>query len=121
MDVSDTELLSLYRSSELMMLPLTDTTANLAVLEGLSCGLPLVVTDIGGIRDYVDSDCAALVATQDAETMAEQVLRVLNDRARRKAMAQAARAKALTFDWHVIADQMTKVYESVANLPSRMR
>ncbi len=50
--VDDAQLRELYRSAHLLLLPMNDSGANTAVLEALACGLPIVTTDVGGIRDY---------------------------------------------------------------------
>jgi glycosyltransferase involved in cell wall biosynthesis len=112
-NVSDRELLSLYRTTSLLLLPLTDTTANISLLEALSCGLPVVATDVGGIRDYVDLDCAALTPPKDAKTMAEKVLQILDDSSLRLRMSEASRQRALLFDWKVIAEQLQSVYANI--------
>jgi glycosyltransferase involved in cell wall biosynthesis len=96
--VSDADLLSLYRTSAATLLPLIDATANVALLEALSCGVPIVVNDVGGIRDYVDSTCAA-VCDGTAEAMAREVLKFVHDATHRSAISDAARVMALTFDW----------------------
>ena len=46
--ISEAELLGLYQCASVLLMPLLDATANNAILEGLSCGLPIVVTDVGG-------------------------------------------------------------------------
>ena len=53
-NISDEDLLEAYHKSCLLFLPLLDCTANNALLEGLACGLPILVTDVGGVRDYAD-------------------------------------------------------------------
>ncbi len=98
-DLTDDELLRLYQTSDLMVLPLFDTTANVAVLEALSCGLPMVVTDVGGIRDYIEPEGAAFAARQDAEMMANHVMRLLQNPGERKRLSRSSRSQALTFDW----------------------
>ena len=113
-DLPEEELLQLYQTSDLMVLPLLDTTANVAVLEAMSCGLPLVLSDVGGIRDYVPPDTAAFAAPQDAETMAAHVMRLLRDREEREALSQRSRQNVLRFDWRVIADQVQQLYIKVA-------
>src|SRR5205823_14712916 len=77
--VDDGELLDEYRAADLFLLPLTDCTANNSLLEALACGLPLVATDVGGVRDYVDDRCAALVPRGDGEAMASAVVDVCGD------------------------------------------
>jgi glycosyltransferase involved in cell wall biosynthesis len=113
-DLSDEELLRLYQTSALMLLPLHDTTANVAVLEALSCGLPIVVSDVGGIRDYVNTHAAVLVAQNDAEGMADQVIRLLQNPDERKDRSLAARNQALSFSWIVIADRIMEYYSQFA-------
>lgn len=50
------------------------------VLEGLAAGLPVVATDIPGIREAVGEDgCALLTPPGDARAMAEALLTVMQD------------------------------------------
>jgi glycosyltransferase involved in cell wall biosynthesis len=109
-DVAEEELRRLYRSASLLVLPLHDCAANNAVLEAMACGLPVVVSDVGGIRDYVSEDCGVLVPPGDAAAMAREVLALLEDQPRRAALARGARARALAFDWSVVGEQMCAVY-----------
>jgi glycosyltransferase involved in cell wall biosynthesis len=68
--LSDSGLLELYRSAALGILPLTDATANNALLEMMACGLPVVVTSVGGIPDYTNGSAAVLCPPNDADAMA---------------------------------------------------
>ncbi len=114
-NVTDTELLSLYQSSDLMLLPVTDATAVIALLESLACGLPPVVTSIGGIYDYVDDSCAALVPPKDPEAMYAAVCDLLADDRRKRTLAENARQRALRFDWSAIISQLREIYSQVLN------
>jgi glycosyltransferase involved in cell wall biosynthesis len=112
--IPESEFLELYHSAALMIMPLHDTTANNAILEGMACGLPLVVSDVGAIRDYVNSDCAVLTPPYDSRGMAEAVLSLLNEPAQRQSMSEQARVQALTFSWPKAVEQLRAVYEAVA-------
>jgi glycosyltransferase involved in cell wall biosynthesis len=112
-DLNDAELLELYQTSDLMVLPMFEATANVALLEAISCGLPLVVSDIEGVSDYVTSKEAALAPVGDAEAMAVHVLQLIGDRKQREKLSVASREKALHFDWRVIAQKITEVYGKV--------
>ena len=107
--ISELELLKLYQSSDLLTLPLIDSTANNSILEALACGLPIVTTDLPGTRDYLSDDCALFVPPGDAGAMADAVLKLKDDRYRQK-LSENSREQALRFDWRVIADQLMDCY-----------
>ena len=109
--ISDEELRAQYQAADVLVLPLTDATACNALLEGMACGLPIVVTDVGGVRDYVDDECAVLT---DVEHMTEAVLALEHDTDWRVRLGKMARAKAVDqFDWQVIATQINQVYSQL--------
>jgi glycosyltransferase involved in cell wall biosynthesis len=111
--VPDADLLQAYRDAGMLLLPLTDCTANNALLEGLACGLPIVTTDVGGIRDYVDAACAFVVPPGDVDAMCEAVLRLSADAELRMRMGRESRQRALRFDWVRVADEVAAVYRAV--------
>lgn len=111
--VTDQELLQLYQSSDLMVLPLLDATANIALLEALSCGLPVIVTDLAAVRDYVDSNNVALAPPQNAEIMAEHVIRLLQDPVERQQLSEGARKRGLSLDWRKIAEKVKQLYDQI--------
>lgn len=113
--VPDCELLRAYHAADVLLMPLTDCTANCALLEGLACGLPVVGTDVGGIRDYLDDSCACLVPPGDVEGMSGAIARLLCDASRRAEMSQASRLRALAFDWSRVTDDLVAVYEKIMN------
>jgi glycosyltransferase involved in cell wall biosynthesis len=111
--VSDEELRSLYQSARLAIFPLRYATANNSVLEAMACGLPVVATDVGGVREYMGEQAGFLVPPSDHEAMASVVLRLLRDRPLARTMGAAARARALGFDYRIVAERMKAVYEAV--------
>ena len=114
-NVSENSLLTSYQNADIMVLPLTDCTANNSILEAMASGLPLVTTDIGGIRDYVNETCAFLTPQGDAETMASKVLLLAEDEALRLQLSVAAREKAVgEFAWTIVANRISEVYKIIA-------
>jgi len=59
--ISDDALLNLYHSCHFLVLPLIDATANNSVVEAMSCALPILVSPVGGVPDYVDDDIATFL------------------------------------------------------------
>lgn len=110
--VPEEELLKLYQTASLMIMPLTDATANNAVLEGMACGLPIVISDIGAVRDYVTPESVALVPAFDARKMTEKIIELMSNQSQRKELGQQARLQALKFAWPKVIEQLKKVYDS---------
>ena len=111
--LDDVTLRKAYQEASLLVMPLEDCTANNAILEAMACGLPLVVTDIGGVRDYVGEECARLTPGGSPEGMAEAIVELLQAPAVREAMGRAARRRSETFAWPRVASQMAAVYRSL--------
>lgn len=111
--VPEDELLSLYRSASLMVLPLKDATANNALLESMGCGLPQVVTDVGSTRDYTSEACAALMPVNDARKMAERVVDLLEAPDEMECMSKAAVEQAARFAWTKVVARLDAVYQAV--------
>jgi glycosyltransferase involved in cell wall biosynthesis len=83
----------------------------------LACGLPIVTTAVGGMLDYVDPSCAVLVGAGDARGMADAVLGLAAERTLRRDMGRRSRARALSFDWGRVAEQMLGLYDRPAAAP----
>lgn len=111
--LTDLDLRQCYQEAALLVMPLRDCTANNAVLESLACGLPVVATDVGGIRDYVDERCALLVPPRQTAAMAEGIVHLLQTPGTRALMAGAARARAEAFAWPRVAERMVTIYSEL--------
>ncbi len=96
--------------ADLMMLPLLNGTSNLAVLEAMAVGLPIVTTDLEGTRDYVDPSFCRLVGRGDAEGFAEAIVDLLADETARERMSRAARERAMGFSWPAAARRLAGIY-----------
>ncbi|MCP4356681.1 MAG: glycosyltransferase family 4 protein [Chloroflexi bacterium] len=112
--IPEDELLRLYQSAAVLLMPLQDTTANNAVLEGIACGTPTIVTDVGSIRDYVNPECAILIPPHKSQEMAQAVLDLLHDYSYQKKLSENARQQALQFSWPTILPQLKSIYTKIA-------
>jgi len=113
--ISDAALLTLYQQSDLFVFPLLDTTANCAVQEAMACGLPIVATDLAGIRDYVDESCALLTPRGDAQALVDAILNLHESQDLRIRMGTASRTKALDCRLESVAAQTMEVYRQLGN------
>jgi glycosyltransferase involved in cell wall biosynthesis len=109
--LSDEQLRELYRRADLLVLPLIDCTANNAILEAMACGVPILTTDLPGVRDYVQPACAQLTRPHEPTSMADAAQDLLAAPERRAAMgAEARRHAEARFAWPVVARQWIELY-----------
>ena len=86
-----------------------------AVLEAMAVGLPVVVTDTGGVADAVSTaETGFVVDPGDVDVLAER-LRFLcdNDSERRAMGAQARQWVRETYSWDHICAELDSIYNSV--------
>jgi glycosyltransferase involved in cell wall biosynthesis len=108
--ISETELIGLYRSADVLFMPVTHATANNSILEALACGTPVISTLVGGIPDYINEECGWLLPPGDVTAYANLIALLAGNRELARSRRYAARAHALKFDWRHVAEQMTAVY-----------
>ena len=103
----------LLACADLFILPSAFESFGLSALEAMSCGLPVIATETGGLREVV-SPCEDgwLCPVGDCECMAARAIGVLSDDARLEQMGRAARQKAVErFPAERIVPQYLTVYE----------
>lgn len=109
-NLSDEDLHQMYQMSKIALFSFSNATANNALLEAMSCGLPVVATDIGGIGEYVSDESALLCPPSNAEAIASAVLCLLDNQTLAQQMGTASRLQALNFDYQVVAEKMIEAY-----------
>jgi N-acetyl-alpha-D-glucosaminyl L-malate synthase BshA len=96
------------RCADVYLLASASESFGLSALEAMACGVPVVATRAGGLPEVVD-DAGALCEVGDVDGMAEAVLAFLLDPARRRAAAEAGRARAVEL---FSADRVVPLYEA---------
>lgn len=102
--ISSDELLALYQRCLLMLLPVDASGANNAIVEALACGLPVVTTDVGGIRDYGGGTVFPVVPNNDDDAMVSVLERYITDRNWQRDISLRSRAFAeQNLAWPLVA------------------
>ena len=112
--INDEQLLHLYQQADILFIPLTKATANLALLEGIACGLPVLSTSLPSVKAYLPGKEAILVGDNDPQEFLDAILYLVKNPAVRLAMASAARKRAEELDWRNIAPQYEAIYSQLA-------
>ena len=84
------------------------------VLESMSCGIPVVATDVGGVTEALDNSCGYICKPKDFEEIGNRVVELLNDKALREKMGENARKKVIeNFTIGKFIAEYEDVYERV--------
>ena len=104
-----------YRAADVFALPSDFDNSPNAVLEAMACGLPVVATDVGGVRELVvDRVGGAIVPPGDAPAMAKALELYLAQPDAACAAGAHNRLKASAdFSWRASALQLLDVYRRV--------
>jgi glycosyltransferase involved in cell wall biosynthesis len=95
------DLATIYAATDVFLLTSRNEGTPVALIESLAAGVPGVSTDVGGVRDVIDSDSVGLLAPfGDASALAEHVITLLAEPARRRAIGARGRA-AVAARYHV--------------------
>jgi glycogen(starch) synthase len=118
--VGDDMLHSLYRISDLCIVPSVYEPFGIVALEAMASGCLCVVADTGGLREVVpgDGSVGMRFRSRDSASLEDVLLRVLGDDEARAQVVQDAREHILRFDWSEVARTTCRVYRQLVAGPA---
>lgn len=115
--ISPDQTVNRMSNASIYALPSSAEVFPMAVLEAMSVGLPVIVTDGCGLAPMIQANAAGLVCGQSVEDFTEAIAALLDDSDRRIAMGANAR-RAVT-EFHAmqrVATDLNAAYSSVSNI-----
>ncbi|HEX2160812.1 MAG TPA: glycosyltransferase family 4 protein [Thermoleophilaceae bacterium] len=113
--IGDDVLHSLYRISDLTVVPSIYEPFGLVALEAMASGCPCLVADTGGLREVVPNDDVGLrFHSRDPDSLGQMAERLLTDTELRDRLVAEASEHVLTFDWADVARQTAELYRDLA-------
>ncbi len=111
--VSDDDLPAVLSMATLFAFPSWYEGFGLPPLEAMACGVPVVASDRGSLREVL-GNAACTVAPEDPEGIARALAALLDDEAARLALGACGPAQAAHFDWGRSAEALLDAYRRVA-------
>jgi glycosyltransferase involved in cell wall biosynthesis len=112
--LSDEELLQQYQTSNVLLMPMEDSGANTAIVQAIATGLPIITTDVGGIRSYGGGEIFPIVSNNADLAMADLFHKFFSDPEYRRIISKKQRDYATSnLDWNIIAKKHLSLYASL--------
>ncbi|MFQ5415138.1 MAG: glycosyltransferase, partial [Phycisphaerae bacterium] len=100
------DVASWVRQSRVFVLTSDSEGLPLSVMEAMACGLPVVVSDVGDVRDIVEDGVNGYcVPRRDVEAFASRIVSLIGDGAERRRFGAAARRSAMVHATESVADR----------------
>lgn len=109
---SGKSLIELFQSADAFILPTFYEAFGLVGMEALSCGLPLIATQVGGIEDYLKDGETGLFCLRTSEDIQSKIAYLIDHPDGRIKMAQSARQHAQTYSWDQVLGQLKKLIDN---------
>lgn len=107
----------LVGSARVVVAPYRRSNASGVVRLAQTLGRPVVVTDVGDLAESVDDgETGLIVAAEDPASLAQAMIRLLEDGTLADRMGKEARSRLLaTAAWPLVAQRLSDIYEQLLN------
>jgi phosphatidylinositol alpha-mannosyltransferase len=121
--VDDDAKASAMRSADVYCAPNTGGESfGIVLVEAMAAGTPVVASDLDAFRRVLrDGDVGRLVPVDDSAALADALIAVLHDDALRRRYVAAGAEAVRRYDWSVVANQIMRVYETVAGTGAKVQ
>ena len=110
----DEELSLLYNQADIFLSTSTCEGFGLPLLEAMACGVPVVATDSGGIREFCEDRVNCLIVTSDApEDLVAATEELLYDEALRSRLIANGLETARLWKWEKLIDRFEELIQSL--------
>ncbi|OPX09887.1 glycosyltransferase family 4 protein [Mycobacterium sp. AT1] len=121
--VDDAGKASAMRSADVYCAPNTGGESfGIVLVEAMAAGTAVVASDLDAFRRVLDDGAAGrLVPVENPEALAAALVDVLGDDAVRRQYVEAGSRAVRRYDWSVVAQEILRVYETVAGAGVKVR
>lgn len=112
--VPNNEMPEVYNNHDIFVMTSPREGHPRALLEAMSCGLPVVCTNVKGIRDIIKDNQNGLLSDQDKEDIANKILRVMTDKNTLLKLSKNARKEVIEkYSFEALIQEEVYIYQSI--------
>ncbi|MEM2001946.1 MAG: glycosyltransferase family 4 protein [Candidatus Bathyarchaeia archaeon] len=102
-----------YGAADFFILPTTYEAWSIATLEAAAAGLPLLVTRVSGVEDFVEDGINGLFIEREPRSIASTIASLINERQRMQEMGIEAQRRVQAFSVENMVNAYRKLYEEI--------
>ena len=112
--ITEEELVKLYQAADVFVLPSLYEPCAVALLEAMSCGLPIIATDVGGNPELIkNNETGQIVKVRSAVAIEQAIRKYFEDDKIRNQYGENARKRVIKdLTWDKIALKLDEFYMS---------
>ena len=113
-NVPESDMPTLYKAADVFVFPSIKEGWGLVVLEAMAAGVPVIASGIEPMTEYLtDGENAVLIKPTDYQTLANEVVRLLENPELGRELARKGLATARAYSWENTALKHIEYYDSI--------
>ena len=105
------EVIKMYQSAEVYVMPSYREGLPLTLFEAMASGCPIVASPVNGIPYEINNENGFLVNYGDDKEFANKIEKILNNKKLANKISKTNKEKAKNYDWDKIFEKTMKVYK----------
>ncbi len=110
--INDDDIVNIYNCAGFLLYPTLYEGFGLPILEAMSCGVPVVASNLTSIPE-IAADAALLIDTTNVDAICEAMIRITTDNSLRQTLIDRGFKRAKDFSWHKTAKRTFDIYMNV--------
>lgn len=112
--VANDRMPSIYQASDVFVMTSPREGHPRALVEAMACGLPVVGTNVVGIRDVITDRHNGLLCAENKEDIAEKILQIARNRSFTEKLSKNAREEAvLKYSFTALVERERTIYDQI--------
>jgi glycosyltransferase involved in cell wall biosynthesis len=115
---SDPELIELYKTNDVFVLPTLFEGMPTVVLEAMAYGMPVIVTDTGATTEMVNVENGYIIDKKSVDSLKNAILDFYNlDAGKRKQLSESSYSKVKNnFTWKIVSDKHIDLFHKIKGM-----
>lgn len=111
--IPNSEIPQLYQNSDIFVLPSLEEGVPRTILEAMSCGIPIVCTELPQIVNIVN-DCGITVPVKDSNSLADAIIKIVENKELSNKFSEYGKERVLNnYSWENTVKKTVKLYEKL--------